>query len=77
MIDAQQVVDLLGGGSNIVELEPCITRLRARVQEPTKVDADGLRAGGAHGVVVSGRVVQIVVGPKAEQLAAEIAQVRG
>ncbi|MDR1295581.1 MAG: PTS glucose/sucrose transporter subunit IIB [Bifidobacteriaceae bacterium] len=76
MSQARRVVDLLGGNGNIVTLESCITRLRVQVNDPSQVDADGLRAAGAHGVVVSGRVIQVVVGPEADQLAEEIAAVR-
>ncbi|MDR1427535.1 MAG: glucose PTS transporter subunit EIIB [Bifidobacteriaceae bacterium] len=76
MSKAREVVDFLGGDGNIVDLEPCITRLRVQVNDPTQVDELGLKAAGAHGVVVSGRVVQVVVGPEAEKLAADIAATR-
>jgi PTS system N-acetylglucosamine-specific IIB component len=76
MSKAQQVVDLLGGDGNIVDLEPCITRLRVEVNDPGQVDEAGLKAAGAFGVVVSGRVVQVVVGPQAEELADDIAVLR-
>jgi PTS system N-acetylglucosamine-specific IIB component len=36
------------------------------------VDDANLKAAGAFGVVRSGRVVQVVVGPEADDLAAEI-----
>jgi PTS system N-acetylglucosamine-specific IIB component len=75
MSKASQIVDLLGGKTNIVDLVPCITRLRVEVQDPSLVDEDGLRAAGAYGVVMSGRIIQVVVGPEAEQLAAEIADI--
>jgi PTS system N-acetylglucosamine-specific IIB component len=76
MSKAREVVECLGGEGNIVDLEPCITRLRVQVSDPTRVDQAGLKAAGAHGVVVSGRVVQVVVGPEAEQLAEDIAETR-
>ena len=63
----------LGGLENITDLEPCITRLRVEVADQTKVDEEALRAAGAFGVVRSGRVVQVVVGPTADNLASEIA----
>jgi PTS system N-acetylglucosamine-specific IIB component len=72
MSKAEQVVNHLGGEGNIVDLEPCITRLRVEVSDPTQVNEAGLKAAGAFGVVVSGRVVQVVVGPEAENLAADI-----
>lgn len=69
---AQQIVDGLGGLANIVEVEPCITRLRTEVEDPELVDQAALKAAGAYGVVVSGNVVQVVVGPEADTIASDI-----
>ena len=44
------------------------------VVDQEKVDEEALRATGAFGVVRSGRVVQVVVGPTADTLASEIAE---
>lgn len=66
----------LGGRTNIVDLEPCITRLRVEVSDPSLVDDDALKSHGAFGVVRSGRVVQVVVGPEADDLAADIDALR-
>ena len=74
MSQARNIVDALGGFDNIVEIEPCITRLRVEVKDQEKVDEEALRATGAFGVVRSGRVVQVVVGPTADTLASEIAE---
>ena len=70
---AEKIVSGLGGRDNISDLEPCITRLRVEVEDQEKVDDDALRAAGAFGVVRSGRVVQVVGGPTADDLASEIA----
>jgi PTS system N-acetylglucosamine-specific IIB component len=69
---AEQIVAGLGGAGNIVEMEACITRLRTEVRDGSKVDKAALKAAGAHGVVVSGEVVQVVVGPEADTLAEDI-----
>jgi PTS system N-acetylglucosamine-specific IIB component len=69
---SQQIVELLGGNPNIVELVPCITRLRVEVRDASKVDQQGLKAAGAYGVVVSGNIIQVVVGPGADAIAEEI-----
>ena len=69
---AQLIVDGLGGLANIVEVEPCITRLRTEVEDPELVDQAALKAAGAYGVVVSGNVVQVVVGPEADTIASDI-----
>jgi PTS system N-acetylglucosamine-specific IIB component len=72
MDKAQQIVAGLGGVDNIVEIEPCITRLRTEVQDGRLVDESALRAAGAHGVLRAGNVVQVIVGPEADTLASDI-----
>ncbi len=69
---AEQILAGLGGADNIVDIEACITRLRTEVNDPSKVDQAALKAAGAHGVVASGQVVQVVVGPEADNLADDI-----
>ena len=72
MSKANDIVAGLGGADNIVEVEGCITRLRTEVADPSKVDEAALRRVGAHGVVVAGTVVQVVVGPEADSLADDV-----
>jgi len=72
MSKAEQILAALGGDTNVVDLEPCITRLRVEVADPQLVDEVALKATGAFGVVRSGRVVQVIVGPEADNLAAEL-----
>jgi len=62
MSKADDILAGLGGADNIVEIEPCITRLRTEVKKA-----------GAHGVMKSGNVVQVVVGPEADTLSEDIA----
>jgi PTS system N-acetylglucosamine-specific IIB component len=69
---AEQILAGLGGADNIVEIEPCITRLRTEVKDGSLVDEKALRSAGAHGVMKSGTVVQVVVGPEADNLAEDI-----
>jgi N-acetylglucosamine PTS system EIIB component len=69
---AEKILAALGGADNIVEIEPCITRLRTEVNDGSQVDEKALKAAGAHGVVLSGNVVQVVVGPEADNLAEDI-----
>ncbi len=76
MTKAEQILAALGGAVNVVELEPCITRLRVEVADPGRLDEEGLRSSGALGVVRSGRIIQVVVGPEADALAADIDNLR-
>ncbi|MPV39020.1 glucose PTS transporter subunit EIIB [Georgenia subflava] len=72
MSKAESILAALGGAPNVVDVEPCITRLRVEVRDPAVVGDADLKATGAFGVVRSGRVVQIVIGPEADGLAEEI-----
>ncbi|MFC0036859.1 PTS transporter subunit EIIB [Actinomadura rayongensis] len=72
---AEAIVAALGGAANIVAVEPCTTRLRSEVRDGARVDEPGLRAAGAIAVLRSGGVVQVVVGPEADALAADIEDV--
>jgi PTS system N-acetylglucosamine-specific IIB component len=69
---AEQIIAGLGGADNIVELEPCITRLRTEVRDGSKVNEALLKAAGAHGVMKVGNNVQVVVGPGADTIADDI-----
>ena len=69
---AEQIVAALGGADNIVEIEPCITRLRTEVHDASLVDEGALKAAGAHGVLKAGNVIQVVVGPEADTIASDI-----
>lgn len=70
---AEQILAGLGGAANIVEIEPCITRLRTEVKDGSLVDQAALKKAGAHGVMAQGTVVQVVVGPEADNIAEDIA----
>lgn len=69
---AGQILAALGGVANIVEIEPCVTRLRSQVHDATLVDTAALRAAGVHGVMIAGPIVQVVVGPTADVIASEL-----
>ncbi|GAA4206043.1 PTS glucose/sucrose transporter subunit IIB [Streptosporangium oxazolinicum] len=75
--DADAIIAGLGGADNIIEIEPCITRLRTEVRDVSKVDQTALRAAGAHGVMAAGNVVQVVVGPEADTIASDIEDLMG
>jgi PTS system N-acetylglucosamine-specific IIB component len=72
MSQAEQIVAGLGGSSNIVELEACITRLRTQLEDMSLLNEVALRQAGAHGVMAAGSVVQVVLGPHADIIASDI-----
>lgn len=69
---AAKILAAIGGPDNVIELEPCITRLRCELEDNSLVDERALRALGVHGVVRMGGAVQIVVGPEADTIASDI-----
>ena len=69
---AEQILAALGGAANIVEIEACITRLRTEVKDASLVNEAALRTAGAHGVLSAGTIIQVVVGPEADNLAEDI-----
>ena len=69
---AEKLVAGLGGAANIIEIEPCITRLRTEVQDASLVDDAVLKSAGAHGVMRAGSVIQVVLGPEADTIASDI-----
>ena len=76
MTKAEQILAALGGDANVLDLEPCITRLRVEVEDPTLVDEPGLKRAGAIAVVRSGVAEQVIVGPEADTLASDIEDLR-
>ncbi|WP_371152487.1 PTS glucose/sucrose transporter subunit IIB [Buchananella felis] len=76
MSQAEQILAALGGSDNIIELEPCITRLRVEVEDASVVDEAALKGAGAHGVMRMGNVVQVIVGPNADTIAEDIEDIR-
>lgn len=72
MGQAEQIVAGLGGTANIVEVEACITRLRTELADVSLLDEKLLKDAGAHGVMRTGSMVQVVVGPEADVLASDI-----
>ncbi|MHA7133868.1 glucose PTS transporter subunit EIIB [Oerskovia turbata] len=76
MSKAAQILQALGGDANILDLEPCITRLRVEVEDPSIVDDKALTAAGAIAVVRTGTAIQVIVGPDADNIASDIEDLR-
>ncbi|EHR51589.1 PTS system, glucose-like IIB component [Saccharomonospora marina XMU15] len=68
----RRILAALGGVDNVVDIEGCVTRLRCELRDGSVVDEAELRRTGAHGVVRMGGVVQVIVGPEADTIAADI-----
>ncbi|WP_434329614.1 PTS transporter subunit EIIC [Mycoplasma capricolum subsp. capricolum] len=66
------IIDLLGGLDNLEDIDACMTRLRVKVKDKTKVENKFKELTGAVGVLNKGNSLQIVYGPKADIYKGEI-----
>ncbi len=70
---AVNIINLLGGRANIVDVDACMTRLRVTVKDADCVGTEEQwKAEGAMGLVMKGQGVQAIYGPKADVLKSDI-----
>lgn len=61
---SKSIIKNVGGEGNIASFENCMTRLRIKLKDMSRIDKEELeKTDGILGVVVSGSTIQIVVGP--------------
>ncbi|MGB3161132.1 MAG: PTS transporter subunit IIBC [Carnobacterium sp.] len=72
------IIALLGGPSNITDVDACMTRLRVSVKNPDLVgDEAAWKKVGALGLIKKGQGIQAVYGPKADVLKSDIQDALG
>ncbi|MBC7693214.1 MAG: PTS glucose transporter subunit IIBC [Methylotenera sp.] len=69
---AVALVQALGGRSNLVSVDACITRLRIELRDVTQANESQLKALGATGVLLMGHNLQAIFGPLSENLKTDI-----
>ena len=70
---AVNIINLLGGRANIIDVDACMTRLRVTVKDADRVGTEEeWKAEGAMGLVMKGQGVQAIYGPKADVLKSDI-----
>jgi PTS system N-acetylglucosamine-specific IIC component len=74
---AAKIYEGLGGASNIVSVENCITRLRVEVRDENKVNQNKIKEANIPGVKITGpNTIQVIVGTQAQFIAEEIEKLR-
>ncbi len=72
-MDAQHILDALGGKANIKNLDSCITRLRITLVDMSLLNERALKSEGAVGIMkLGGGNIQVVIGTEAEIIEQEI-----
>lgn len=70
---AVQYMEALGGKDNLTQIDNCVTRLRLKVKDMSKINEDELKRLGAKGVIRLNQTdVQVVVGTDVEFVANEL-----
>lgn len=72
---ATGILEALGGKENVSNLDACITRLRVSVKKIDQVDKTKLKTLGAAGIMTVGDNLQIIFGPKSDQLKSQIKEI--
>lgn len=67
-IEANKLVDYLGGKDNIISMEVNMSRFKVAVKDVTKVNKDAIQKLGAKGIVEIDNQLKIILGPNAKQL---------
>lgn len=67
------IIELLGGADNIIDVDACMTRLRVTVKDKAAVgDEEAWKKEGAMGLIQKDNGVQAIYGPKADVLKSDI-----
>lgn len=75
---AARVLEGLGGADNIVDLTNCATRLRVNVKDINLVKPDTyFKSIGAHGAMVKGKSVQVIIGLSVPKVRANVEALLG
>lgn len=70
---AAEIIKGLGGAENLATADSCVMRLRMSVKDASKVDEEFLHSIGAvQGVMIKDTAVQVILGFRAESVAAEL-----
>lgn len=69
---SQLIVRGLGGRDNFAEIDCCITRLRVTIVDSEKLNEGLLKQSGAAAIVVQGKGIQIIYGPKASSIKSKL-----
>lgn len=71
-----KIINGLGGEDNLIDVDNCATRLRVTVKDGEQVNQPQLKSTGAAGIVVKGKNVQVIYGPKVANIKSNIDEYR-
>ena len=75
-IEANKLVDYLGGKDNIINMEVNMSRFKVSVRDVTKVNKEAIQKLGAKGIVELDNQIKIILGEDARQLIRYIGELK-
>ena len=67
-IEANKLVELLGGKKNIITIEASMSRFKVTLKDPSKVNKEGIQKLGARGIVEIDNTIKIIFQKDAKKL---------
>lgn len=67
-IEANKLIDYLGGKNNIISMELNMSRFKVNLKDVSKVNKDAIKKLGAKGIVEIDNQLKIIFGPNAKHL---------
>ena len=67
-IEANKLIDCLGGKDNIINMEVNMSRFKVTLNDVSKVNKEGIQKMGAKGIVEIDNQLKIIFGPNAKTL---------
>ena len=67
-IEANKLIDYLGGKDNIINIEIIMSRFKVTLKDVSIVNKDAIQKLGAKGIVEIDNQLKIILGPNAKQL---------
>ena len=67
-VEANKLVDYLGGKDNIISMEVNMSRFKVTLRDVSVVNKEGIQKMGAKGIVEIDNQLKIILGPNAKQL---------
>ena len=67
-IEANKLIDCLGGKDNIINMEVNMSRFKVTLNDISKVNKEGIQKMGAKGIVEIDNQLKIIFGPNAKTL---------
>ena len=75
-IEANKLIDCLGGKDNIINMEVNMSRFKVTLNDVSKVNKEGIQKMGAKGIVEIDNQLKIILGAESKQLKKYIDEIK-